>query len=79
MEDNRGQPNEPAPTTPKTGLHPKKVMCIWWDWKGTLYYELLPENQVINSNKYCFQLAQLKGVLEKKCPELVHRRHTIFH
>ena len=46
MEDNRGQPNEPAPTTPKTGLHPKKVIfCIWWDWKGVLYYELLLENQ----------------------------------
>ena len=38
--------NEPAPTTSKTGLHPKKViLCIWWDWKGVLYYELLLENQ----------------------------------
>ena len=55
------------------------MLCIWWDWKGTLYYELLPENQVTNSNKYCFLLAQLKAVLEKKRPELVHRKHTIFH
>ena len=24
--------NEPPPTTPKAGLHPKKVrLCIWWD------------------------------------------------
>ena len=30
--------NEPPPTTPKTSLHPKKVMlCMWWDWKGGLY------------------------------------------
>ena len=33
-----GKRNEPPPTTPKAGLHPKKVMfCIWWDWKGVLY------------------------------------------
>ena len=34
--------NEPPATTPKAGLHPKKVMLyIWWDWTGVLYYELL--------------------------------------
>ena len=36
-----GKRSEPLPTTPKAGLHPKKVMCIWWDWKGVLYHELL--------------------------------------
>ncbi|XP_032467124.1 nucleotide triphosphate diphosphatase NUDT15 isoform X1 [Phocoena sinus] len=72
--------NEPPPTTPKAGLHPKKVMlCIWWDWKGVLYYELLPENQTINSNKYCSQLDQLKAALDEKRPELVNRKRIIFH
>ena len=74
-----GKRNEPPPTTPKTGLHPKKVMCIWWAWKGVLYYELLPENQMINSNKYCSQIDQLKAAPNKKCPELVNRKHVIFH
>ena len=74
-----GKQNEPPPTTPKAGLHPKKVMCIWWDWKGVLYYELLPENQTINSNKYCSQLDQLKAALDKKRPELVNRKRIIFH
>jgi len=42
----------PPATTPKVGLYPKKViLCIWWDGKAVLYYELLPENQMINSNK----------------------------
>ena len=65
---------------PKAGLHPKKVMlCIWWDQKGVLYYELLTENQTINSNKYCCQLDQLKAALSEKRPELVNRKHIIFH
>ena len=47
-----GKQNEPPPTTPKAGFHPKKMMlCIWWDWKGVLCYEILLENQMINSNK----------------------------
>ena len=75
-----GKRNEPPPTTPKAGLHPEKVMlCIWWDWKGVPYYELLPENQTINSNKHCSQLDQLKAALEGKRPELVNRKCLIFH
>ena len=74
-----GKRNVPPPITPKAGLHPKKViLCIWWDWKGVLYYELLPENQMINSNKYCSQLGQLKAALDEKHPELVNRKR-IFH
>ena len=75
-----GKGNEPPPTTPKVGLHPKKVMlCRWWDWKGVLYYELLPENQMINSHKYRSRLDQLKAALNEKRPELVNRKHVIFH
>ena len=75
-----GKRNEPPPTAPKAGLHPKKVMlCILWDWKGVLYYELLLENQTINSNKYCSQLDQLKAALDEKRPELVTRKCILFH
>ena len=54
-------------------------MCIWWHWKRVLYYELLPENQMINSNKYCSQVDQLKAALDEKCPELVTRQRILFH
>ena len=55
------------------------MLCIWWDWKGVLYYELLPKNQTINCNKYCSELDQLKAALDEKHPELVSRKHIIFH
>ena len=72
--------NEPPPHIPKAGLHPKKVMlCIWWDWMGVLYNELLPENQTISSKKYCSQLDQLKAALNEKSPESVDRKSIIFH
>ena len=72
--------NEPPPTTPKSGLHPKKVVVyIWWDWKGVLYYDLLLEIQKINSNKHCSQLDQLKASYNKKYLELLNRKFLIFH
>ena len=34
---------------------------------------------MINSNKYCSQLDQLKAALDEKHPELVNRKRIIFH
>ena len=61
-----GKRNEPPPTTLQASLHPKVMLCIWWEWKGVLYYELLLENQMTNSNKYCFQFDQVKAALDEK-------------
>ena len=33
--------------------------------KGVLYYEHLLKKQMINSNKYCSQLYQLKAALDE--------------
>jgi [histone H3]-lysine36 N-dimethyltransferase SETMAR len=35
-------PDQPPLFTPKREIHVKKVMlCVWWDQKGIIYYELL--------------------------------------
>ena len=71
--------NEPPPTAPKASLHPKKrMMCICGIGRG-LYYELLLENQIINSNKYCSQSDQLKAAVDEKHSELFNRKYIIFH
>ena len=55
------------------------MLHIWWDQKGVLCYELLLENQTINSNKYGSQLDQLKAALDEKHAELVNRKLIVFH
>ena len=40
-------------------------------------YKLLLENQMMNSNKYCSQLDQMKAALEES-PELITRKCIIF-
>jgi len=42
-------------------LMPRKVMlCVRWDWKEIVHYELLPPSQTIDSNLYCQQLERLR-------------------
>ncbi|XP_045540347.1 histone-lysine N-methyltransferase SETMAR-like [Papilio machaon] len=37
-------------TVAKPGLTRNKVMlCVWWDWKGIIHYELLPPGRTIDS------------------------------
>ncbi len=47
------KPGEPGPSTPKANIHGSKVMlCIWWDMKGVVYYELLKERETITGQVY---------------------------
>lgn len=74
---NRG---EPVQTIAKPGLTAKKVLlCVWWDCKGIIYYELLPSGQTLNSDLYCEQLTRLKQAIDQKRPELANRKGVVFH
>ena len=51
---------EAAQPDPKGELHEKKVMLsIWWDSKGVIFRELLPDHATINSSLYCTQLEKM--------------------
>ena len=48
--------------TSKAELHQKKIMLsVWWDWKGVVFFELLPKNQMMNSDVYCRQLNKMNA------------------
>ena len=55
------------------------MLSVWWDWKGVVFFELLPGNQTINSDVYRCQLSKLNAAVEEKRPELVKRKDVIFH
>lgn len=61
--------NEPPQQQPKDELHPRKVMlCIWWDSRGVIHYELLPPGTSINAELYCQQLQRLADKLVEVRP-----------
>ncbi|GFX54842.1 histone-lysine N-methyltransferase SETMAR [Trichonephila clavipes] len=55
----------------------KVLLRIWWDWKGIIYYKLLPYGQTLNSNIYCQLLDSF--VIDQKRTELANRRGVLFH
>jgi len=66
--------------TAKPGLTARKILlCVWWDWQGIIYYELLPYGQTLNSDLYCQQLDRLKEAISQKRPALANRRGIVFH
>jgi len=50
-----------------------------WNWKGPVFYELLPKNKTINSDIYCEQLQKLSDAIAQKRPELINRKGVVFH
>ena len=49
------------------------------DYKGIVYFELLPSNRTINSVVYIEQLTKLNDAVEEKRPELTNRKGVVFH
>ena len=59
----------------------KVLLCIRWNWKGVLYYELLQPGEKITANCYKQQLTNLSDVLEEKRPFTGQGSHkvTLLH
>lgn len=73
------KPGQPAKSSPKRNIHAAKVMlCIWWDPKGVLYYELLKPGETITGELYRKQLIRLKRALKEKRPEWETRHETLI-
>lgn len=68
-----------APSTSKQDIHGFKVMlCIWWDQKGVVYYELLEPNETITGDRYRLQLMRLSRALREKRPEYEQRHNKVI-
>ena len=73
------KPDQPGPLSPQRNIHCSKVMlCIWWDQKGIVYYELLQPGTTINAQFYKKILTQLSLELQHKRPEYAKRHEKII-
>ena len=73
------KPGQPAKSTVKPNIHGSKVMlCILWDPKGVLYYELLKPGETINGERYRTQLIHSKRAIAEKRPEYATRYEAII-
>ena len=60
-------PGQTGVVTPKSDLHPKKVMLsVWWDVRGIIHWEILPDGCTITADLYCQQLNCVAAKLKEK-------------
>lgn len=74
-------PGQPSTSAPKREIHCNKLMlCIWWDQKGVVYYELLKPNETVTADRYRRQLNELAKKLNEKRPLIARKHHKVlFH
>ena len=61
------QRGEEPPTQPKADLHPTKILlCCFWDARGMLYFDLLPQGKTVNATLYSTQLENLAAAIREK-------------
>ena len=68
-------------TVAKPGLHPKKVLFLvhLLELENLIYYELLPQDEIINSVNNYNQFDKLQTTIAEKRPELASRWSVIFY
>ena len=68
-----------AKSTAKRNHFGKKAMlCVFWDQRGVIWYDLLKPGETVNGERYRQQLADLKRALRQKRPEYQARQHKVI-
>lgn len=54
----------------RRGLEPseKKIICVWWDWKGMVHWKMLERNAIVDNEIYPSQLHRVNEVVWLKRP-----------
>ena len=72
-------PGQPSTSQPVRNIHGKKaLLCIWWDQKGAVYYELLKPGETVTGHRYRQQLIKLNQALKRKRLEWGDRTHKVI-
>ena len=54
------------------------MLCVWWNQKGVIYYELLKPGETVNTERYQQQMINLNQALCEKRPEYQKRQHEVI-
>lgn len=70
---------EASTSTAKPNRFGRKAMvCVWWDQKGIVYFELLKPGETVNTDRYRQQIINLNYALIEKRPEWARRHGKVI-
>jgi histone-lysine N-methyltransferase SETMAR len=56
----------------------KVLLCVWWNYEGLIYYDIVPAGRTINAEVYSQQLEKMYTVLLETYPALVNRKRVLL-
>lgn len=60
-------PGQKPGQTPRKDFRAKKAMlCVWWDRRGPIFWELLEQGKTVKSGVYCEQLDRVRRALRNR-------------
>ncbi|GFT13944.1 mariner Mos1 transposase [Trichonephila clavipes] len=73
-------PGKPSKSTARPNrFGRKRMLCIFWDQEGPIYYELLKPSETVDTDRYKQHLLNLNdAVLEKRAQYKKRQRKVIF-
>jgi histone-lysine N-methyltransferase SETMAR len=60
-----------VPVAKRERFENKDLLCVWWNYEGLIYYEVVPDGRMINAEVYSQQLEKMYTVLLEKYPALM--------
>ncbi|GFX67178.1 mariner Mos1 transposase [Trichonephila clavipes] len=72
-------PGPPSKSTERPNrLGRKTLLCVFWDQKGPIYYELLKTVETGNTNRYKQQLLNLNDAILEKREQYKKQQHNVI-
>ncbi|GFX74642.1 mariner Mos1 transposase [Trichonephila clavipes] len=71
-----GQPSKSTARPNRFGR--KRMLCIFWDQEGPIYYELLKHGETINTDRYKQQLLHSNDAVLEKREQYKKRQHKVI-
>jgi histone-lysine N-methyltransferase SETMAR len=67
-----------VPVAKRERFEKKVLLCVWWNYEGLIYYELVADGRTINAEVYSQKLEKMYTVLLENYPGLVNRKRVLL-
>jgi histone-lysine N-methyltransferase SETMAR len=67
-----------VPVAKRERFEKKVLLCVWWNYEGLIYYELVLDGRANNAEVYFEQLEKMYTVLLEKYPALLNRKRVLL-
>ena len=56
----------------------KTMLCVWWNFAGSVYWELVPQGRTVDGTLYAEQLQRVYDIVRLRYPALVNRKRLLL-